>query len=464
MTQTESKKYIWVNEAEASDGAADSTLIIKDLDLDLPEGKRLLDHFNLTLNKGDRLILTGKSGCGKSTFVKAVRDLWDYGEGEITLPSGATVMAVSQKAYFPNTTLRGILNAPQREGHFDDDKLAESLEAVEHENLIQHIPGAQVKKTMDRILEKLPHYLDDYENRRCTPQECTKMKNFLGNMAENITREDFDFVQYVPESQKEYFRSRFDDIQKCILSKPLSAENVDDLTDHMLVKMDQALANILMDKIADKAYSSVKSHASASVSKLGYFMGNLQRSLGKNLGRYMANKDTDDLTREIKFNHYQADFIKERLAERIEERLWTEHCKQGGLRSLFNALTWPLSVLYQPLRAKRAAKDVMQDVGVFMGTQTVTGNRFATRLSGGEQQRLMFARVLLHKPDILVLDEITAALDEDSADTLYQNMIDKLPETIMISVSHDKHIIKYHTHHAELDPEKQKISVKKLQP
>ena len=36
-------------------------------------------------------------------------------------------------------------------------------------------------------------------------------------------------------------------------------------------------------------------------------------------------------------------------------------------------------------------------------------------LSGGEQQRLAFTRLVVLKPDIVIMDEATSALDEDSA-------------------------------------------------
>ena len=62
-------------------------------------------------------------------------------------------------------------------------------------------------------------------------------------------------------------------------------------------------------------------------------------------------------------------------------------------------------------------------------------------LSGGQQQRLSIARALLHRPDVLFLDEATNQLDDISAQALMQTLKDTLPDTLVVGISH-QHAIK----------------------
>lgn len=57
-------------------------------------------------------------------------------------------------------------------------------------------------------------------------------------------------------------------------------------------------------------------------------------------------------------------------------------------------------------------------------------------LSLGEQQRLAFARLILHKPAVAFLDEATASMDEGLEFAMYQLLQQELPQTTIISVGH----------------------------
>lgn len=72
-------------------------------------------------------------------------------------------------------------------------------------------------------------------------------------------------------------------------------------------------------------------------------------------------------------------------------------------------------------------------------------------LSGGEKQRLAFARLLLNNPDIIVLDEATSALDEKTQDKIMQMMIDELPNATVLSVAHRVELEAFHSRKITLE-------------
>ena len=75
------------------------------------------------------------------------------------------------------------------------------------------------------------------------------------------------------------------------------------------------------------------------------------------------------------------------------------------------------------------------------GLETLVGER-GVCLSGGERQRLAFARALLRKSEILILDEPTSELDHISQYKIQQTIERLRAHTTIIMISHRLETIK----------------------
>jgi putative ATP-binding cassette transporter len=166
-------------QAAARDGIrredADAPMLaVENVDLALPGGTALISGVNLALARGESALLSGPSGTGKSTLIRAIAGIWPFGRGEIRVPRGP-VLFLPQKPYLPIGTLREVISYPTPAGglpagELDDQVLREALEAVGLPELagrldetghwaLQLSPGEQQRIAFARALVQKPDWL-----------------------------------------------------------------------------------------------------------------------------------------------------------------------------------------------------------------------------------------------------------------------------------------------------------------
>jgi putative ATP-binding cassette transporter len=117
-------------------------------------------------------------------------------------------------------------------------------------------------------------------------------------------------------------------------------------------------------------------------------------------------------------------------------------------RPYFPLGTLRAALLY-PHAEQQAGDEKIRDILMRCGLEHLIPridetDQWGSLLSGGEQQRLAFARVLIHPPDILIMDEPTSWLDELSQFRMMEYVRDLLPGTMVIHAGHRAGLERFH--------------------
>ncbi|MBJ2218939.1 ABC transporter ATP-binding protein/permease [Pseudomonas sp. MF7453] len=144
-------------------------LVIKDLGMDLADGRHLLTDADMTVEPGQRVMLSGRSGSGKSTLLRAMGHLWPAGHGSIRLPA-TRYLFLPQKPYLPIGTLKAVLSYPQDDSGYAAERYAQVLETCRLPHLVARLdeanhwqrmlsPGEQQRLAFARALLFAPRWL-----------------------------------------------------------------------------------------------------------------------------------------------------------------------------------------------------------------------------------------------------------------------------------------------------------------
>lgn len=144
-------------------------LVIKDLGVDLADGRHLLTDADMTVEPGERVMLSGRSGSGKSTLLRAMGHLWPAGHGSIRLPA-TRYLFLPQKPYLPIGTLKAVLSYPQDDSVYPAERYAQVLETCRLPHLVNRLdeanhwqrmlsPGEQQRLAFARALLFAPRWL-----------------------------------------------------------------------------------------------------------------------------------------------------------------------------------------------------------------------------------------------------------------------------------------------------------------
>ena len=141
LHRTESR--IELLEGEARAGEAAPTLVIDHLEIASPSGCTRVQGGRIEIAPGERLLLVGEPGVGKTLLFRALAGLWPWGAGRIAHPRGQELHCIPRTPYLPPGTLKEVLAYPSAVGRFRDEQYAAALERLGLRRLANKLDSAR---------------------------------------------------------------------------------------------------------------------------------------------------------------------------------------------------------------------------------------------------------------------------------------------------------------------------------
>lgn len=119
--------------------SSETILELNDLSVTLDDGTAVVGETQVVIGPGERLLVAGESGTGKSTLVRAIAGLWPWGGGSVNFHPDRRLFMLPQRPYVPSGSLRRAVAYPGAEDDWTLREIGEALHKVGLDHLKEKI-------------------------------------------------------------------------------------------------------------------------------------------------------------------------------------------------------------------------------------------------------------------------------------------------------------------------------------
>lgn len=119
-----------LNRIKRGETEGSAMLRLNDLSVTLDDGTAVIGEAEILIEPGERVLVSGESGTGKSTLVRAIAGLWPWGSGSVDFHADRRLFMLPQKPYVPSGTLRRAAAYPAAAEDWSLEQIGEALDKV----------------------------------------------------------------------------------------------------------------------------------------------------------------------------------------------------------------------------------------------------------------------------------------------------------------------------------------------